>query len=64
MATAYISIILSQLVAHAEDIGIDPIKTAFILTLIGIGGIIGRITIGGFADRLGSKLMLPLCLIP
>jgi len=59
-----ISIILSQLVAHAEDIGIDPIKAAFILTLIGAGGIIGRITIGGLADRLGNKSMLPLCLIP
>ncbi len=59
-----ISIILSQLVAHAEDIGIDPIKAAFILTLIGIGGIIGRVAIGGLADRLGSKIILPLCLIP
>lgn len=59
-----ISIILSQLVAHAEDLGIHPIKAAFILTLIGCGGIVGRIVMGGLADRVGSKLMLPLCLIP
>jgi MFS family permease len=59
-----ISIILSQLVAHAEDIGIDPINAAFILTLIGTGGIIASVAIAGLADRLGSKLMLYLCLFP
>ena len=58
-----ISTIMSHLVAHLEDLGFDPMKAAFIITLIGGGGIIGRIMIGGIADRVGNKIMLSLCLI-
>ena len=58
-----ISTIMSHLVAHLEDLGFDPMRAAFIITLIGAGGIIGRIMIGGVADRVGNKIMLSLCLI-
>ncbi|MBL0717283.1 MAG: MFS transporter, partial [Desulfosarcina sp.] len=58
-----ISTIMSHLVAHVEDLGFDPMSAAFIITLIGAGGIIGRIMIGGIADRVGNKIMLSLCLI-
>ncbi len=57
-----ISTIMAHLVAHVEDSGFEPMKAAFVITLIGAGGIIGRIVIGGAADRFGSKLTLSTCL--
>ncbi|MEA3342017.1 MAG: MFS transporter, partial [Chloroflexota bacterium] len=56
-------IITSHLVAHVEDIGIDPLRAAYILTLIGGGGILGRIIIGRACDKTGSKAMLASCMI-
>ncbi|MDY7035270.1 MAG: MFS transporter [Thermodesulfobacteriota bacterium] len=58
-----LSIVLSHLVAHLEDIGIDPVTAAFVISIIGVTGIFGRIIIGGAADRFGSKTMLPACLM-
>lgn len=58
-----ISIIMGHLVAHVEDLRFDPMRAAFIITLIGISGIAGRILIGGAADWLDSKVLLTVCLI-
>ena len=58
-----IVIITSHLVAHVEDIGIDPLLAAYVLTLIGGSGILGRIMIGRACDIIGSKIMLVSCLI-
>ncbi|MCD6295124.1 MAG: MFS transporter [Deltaproteobacteria bacterium] len=54
-------IITSHLAAHVEDIGFDPLRAAFVLTLIGIGGIFGRILIGKACDKIGSNIMLTSC---
>jgi len=56
-------IITSHLVAHVEDIGIDPLLAAYVLTLIGGSGVLGRIMIGRACDIIGSKTMLASCLI-
>ncbi len=56
-------IIMSHLAAHVEDTGIDPLRAAFVLTLIGVGGILGRIMIGRACDGIGSKIMLTSCII-
>jgi len=55
--------VTSHLVAHVEDIGIDPLRAAYVLTLIGGSGILGRIMIGRACDRMGSKTMLASCMI-
>ncbi len=59
-----LSIVTTHLVAHIEDMGFDPVPAAFVLTLIGGGGIFGRIMIGGSADKTGNKAVLVACLIP
>jgi len=56
-------IITSHLVAHVEDIGIEPLQAAYILTLIGGSGILGRIIIGRACDKIGSKAILASCMI-
>ncbi len=56
-------IVLSQLVVHMEDIGIKPVAAAMVITLIGISGIFGRISLGGAADLLGNNLILAACLL-
>ena len=58
-----IGILLSHLIAHVDDLGIDPMKGAFLFTLIGGGGIVGRVIIGGIADRTGWSVMLGWCLM-
>jgi len=58
-----LSIVTTHLVAHMDDMGLGPIKAAFALTLIGGSGIIGRIVIGGAADRYNSKSLLPTALM-
>ncbi len=58
-----IVIVTSHLVAHVEDIGIDPLQAAYVLTLIGGSGILGRVMIGRACDIIGSKTMLASCMI-
>jgi len=58
-----IVIVTTHLVAHVEDIGIDPLRAAYVLTLIGGSGILGRIIIGRACDKIGSKTMLASCMI-
>ena len=59
-----VGIVNTHIVAHVEDIGIDPMSASFMLTLIGGSGIFGRIIIGGLADKIGNRIMLNVCLIP
>mgnify|MGYP003681954177 CR=1 FL=1 len=58
-----LTIVPTHLVAHMDDMGFGHIQAAFVLTLIGGSGIIGRITIGGAADRYNSKNLLPASLM-
>lgn len=50
--------IFAHIVPHTTDIGISATSAANILTFIGAGGTVGRIIIGGVADRIGNKLSL------
>jgi len=50
-----IGIILAHIVIHATGLGISVASAANILAIIGGGGILGRITMGGIADRIGNK---------
>jgi len=47
--------VLTHIVPHAIDIGIDPIRAASILSFIGIGSILGRLVMGRASDSMGSK---------
>ena len=58
-----IAIVTTHLVAHAEDIGIEPLRAAYILTMIGGSGILGRLIVGRACDKIGSKAMLASCMI-
>jgi MFS family permease len=42
-----------HLAAYAMDLGIDPVSAAWILSSIGLGGVIGRPLIGAASDRSG-----------
>ena len=53
-----IQAILVHIIPHATDIGISAASAANILAVIGGVSAAGRITMGGFADRIGSKLAL------
>jgi MFS family permease len=59
-----VSIVAAHLVAHVEDMGIAPVPASIVLTSIGGSGILGRIIIGGAADKVGNKIMLGSCLVP
>ena len=50
-----IAIVLAHVVIHATGLGISAASAANILAIIGIGGVAGRITMGGVADRIGNK---------
>ena len=58
-----LSIVTIHLVAHVEDVGFSPVPAALVLTLIGGSGILGRIIIGGTADRHNPKILLPASLM-
>ncbi len=52
-----------HLVPHAIDSGIEPLAAAILLTIIGGTNTFGRVTGGGFMDRLGTRRVLIFCLI-
>lgn len=53
---------LVHVVVHATDIGISPIAAAGILSVIGIGSIIGRLAMGTISDKIGRRMVLSICL--
>jgi len=55
-------IVFTHVVAHATDIGIDPIPAANILAFIGGLSILGRMLMGRVSDRIGTKRALTICL--
>ncbi len=54
--------IFLHLVNYATDIGITPLTAATILSVIGIGGIFGRILMGSGSDRIGNMNAMILCM--
>lgn len=54
-------IVMTHLVPHAIDLGIDPIQAASLLSFIGGGGAIGRISMGRISDSIGTKRAYIIC---
>jgi len=52
-----------HLVNYATDIGISPLTAATIISVIGIGGIFGRLLIGSGSDRIGNINAMILCMV-
>jgi MFS family permease len=53
-----------HLVAYATDIGISPTRAAYIMAVIGVSSIVGRVVIGALSDRIGIRRGLVICLVP
>ncbi len=49
-----VQVIMVHLVNYATDMGIAALTAATLVSMIGIGGIIGRLAMGSIADRIGS----------
>ncbi|MFC1942271.1 MFS transporter [Chloroflexota bacterium] len=52
---SYIFLIFTHLVPHITDIGFSAGKAAQVVSLIGLGAIIGRVLMGIVADKIGRK---------
>jgi MFS family permease len=44
--------------AHAQDLGYSEVQGVTLISLIGVGSLLGRFAIGPFADRLGRRASL------
>ncbi|MGE0826358.1 MAG: MFS transporter [Candidatus Binatia bacterium] len=53
---------LVHVVPFAVDLGISPVRAAFGISAIGLGGFAGRLVIGAISDRCGRLPTLGLCL--
>ncbi|MBU1880818.1 hypothetical protein KKA08_02205, partial [bacterium] len=45
-----LGVVLMHLVIHATDSGLSPVAAAGLIAVIGVAGIIGRLTLGRLAD--------------
>jgi sugar phosphate permease len=52
-----------HIVPFAVDLGISPMRAAMTISVIGIAGFAGRLSIGAISDRLGRIPTLGLCLV-
>ncbi len=53
-----------HIVVHGMDLGMTSTLAASLLSVMGAASIAGRLTVGGFADRIGGKRALILCFVP
>lgn len=56
-----IQVVMLHLVNYATDVGISTLAAATAVSVIGIGGIIGRLGLGAMSDRIGSINALVIC---
>ena len=56
-----LQMVMVHLVNYATDIGIAPLIAATFISIIGIGGILGRLIMGTASDRIGSNNALLIC---
>jgi len=56
-----IFIIQTHLVPHAIDLGINPVESASVLSIIGGGAVLGRLVIGKASDNMGRKRVAIIC---
>jgi MFS family permease len=50
-----VQIVMVHLVNYATDLGIAPFTAATIVSVIGIGGLVGRLVMGTVSDKIGSN---------
>jgi MFS family permease len=58
-----LGLVMLHLVPYAVDSGIDPVRAAILITLIGIFGIAGRLVSGVLSDRIGIKPIMIFCTV-
>jgi len=58
-----LGLIMLHLVPYAVDSGIEPVRAAVLITLIGIFGIIGRLASGVLSDKVGVKPIMLFCTV-
>lgn len=51
----FVQVIIVHIVIHATGLGISPVSAASVLSVIGVGSLVGRIMGGGVSDRFGNK---------
>ena len=56
-------LVVTHIVAAATDTGITPEAASIALTFSGITGVVGGLTLGGMANKIGNKTVLVLCLV-
>lgn len=58
-----VGMVMTHTVPHALDLGITAMNAAFIISLIGIGGSVGRLGTGKLSDSVGRRIPTLLCVI-
>lgn len=53
-----------HIAVHGQDIGMTAPAAAGLLSVIGAASVAGRLTVGGFSDRLGGRNAYALCFTP
>ncbi|MCP5085060.1 MAG: MFS transporter [Alphaproteobacteria bacterium] len=53
-----------HIVVHGMDLGMTPALAAILLSVIGASSVVGRLTFGTLADRIGGKRALLSCFVP
>ena len=51
----FVQVIIVHIVIHATGLGISPVSAASVLSVAGVGSLVGRIMGGGVSDRFGNK---------
>ena len=51
----------TQIVRYALDTGVSPVRAALIVSIIGAGGMVGKIVGGGATERIGTRRILIIC---
>jgi MFS family permease len=59
----FVQAIIVHIVIHATGLGISPVSAASVLSVIGVGSLVGRIMGGGVSDMFGNKPTITAALI-
>jgi MFS family permease len=54
---------LVHLVPLARDLGVEPLRAATLVSLVGIAAVLGRLTMGWVSDRVGRRVILGVGLV-
>lgn len=53
-----------HIVVHGMDLGLTAALAAVLLSVIGGASVVGRLTVGTLADRIGGRRALAMCFVP